>query len=665
MNLIIVESPTKAKTIEKFLDKNYKVLSSFGHVRDLPKSRIGVDVENNFEPKYITPTKAKKNLTLLKKTAAKAKEVILATDEDREGEAIAWHLAQALELGDIKNTKRIVFHEITKPAILEALTNPRSLYMNLVDAQQARRILDRLVGYNLSPFLWKKVARGLSAGRVQSIAVRLIVEKEKEIAAFKADEYWSIVANLKKQSGDKTEFIANLLKKDGQAVDKLAIKNQTEAEAIISDLTNANYQVVEIEQKESQRHPMPPFTTSTLQQHAAAKLRFSAKQTMRIAQQLYEGVPIGNGDQEGLITYMRTDSLNLSEQSIKEAKNYILKNIGQNYLHERRFKTKSKGAQEAHEAIRPSMPHLAPDDIKQYLDAHQYKLYDLIWRRFMASQMSSAILDSVAIDINADGTKSKYVFRANGSQIKFDGWLKLYTGKIEEVILPKLAKDEALDLIKLLHEQHFTQPPARYSEATLIKALEKDGIGRPSTYAPTLSTIQDRNYVFKNEQKKFQPTEVGLKVTEILTEHFPKIVDIKFTARMEEEFDEIAEGKIAWRKVLHEFYDPFIENLSQKHIDVEDKKTVAEATDKVCPKCGGAIVIKSGRFGRFYACSKFPECRHTEAIVKSTNIPCPKCNTGKLIERRTKKRRMFYGCSRYPDCDYATWENPTIQKETK
>ncbi|PJE58224.1 MAG: type I DNA topoisomerase [Candidatus Portnoybacteria bacterium CG10_big_fil_rev_8_21_14_0_10_36_7] len=657
MKLIIVESPTKARTITKFLDKKYKILSSFGHVRDLPKSTIGVDVENNFLPKYITPVKAKKNLTLLKKTAEKADSIIMATDEDREGEAIAWHLATALKIEE-KDTQRIVFHEITKDAILEALEKPRHLDMHLVNAQQARRVLDRLVGYNLSPFLWRKVARGLSAGRVQSVAVKLIVEREKEILAFKANEYWSISANLKKQQGEISEFTANLFKKDEQSLDKLEIKNSAQADEIVTDLEGAKYIVETINKKETIRRPLPPFATSTLQQYSSAKLRFSSKQTMRLAQQLYEGVELGNGQSTGLITYMRTDSLNISEQSIKEAKNYISKNVGADYSKERRFKTKSKGAQEAHEAVRPTMPAVSPDSIKQYLDAQQFKLYNLIWRRFMASQMADAILDTVAIDINAAGKNSKYIFRANGSQIKFPGWLNLYAGKVEEVILPKLSENEQLDLLKLIHEQHFTQPPARYSEATLIKVLEKEGIGRPSTYAPTLSTIQDRNYIFKNEQKKLQPTEIGTKVNEILSEHFPEIVDVKFTAKMEAEFDEVAEGKIEWTSVLNEFYNPFIKNLEKKQIVVADRKKVEETTNKICPKCGGAIVIKSGRFGRFYACSKFPDCRHTEAIVKSTKIPCPKCSQGELVERRMKKRKVFFGCNRYPDCDYATWGNP-------
>lgn len=657
MNLIIVESPTKAKTIQKFVGKGFSVKSSFGHVRDLPKSKLGVDVEKNFKPSYIIPTKARKKVSELKKTASKAESIIMATDEDREGEAISWHIAHIL---DIKpdQSKRITFHEITKSAIEHALKSPRKINMDLVDAQQARRILDRLVGYELSPFLWKKVARGLSAGRVQSVAVRLIVEKEREIEKFQPREYWSIEAFFKKLAGDPSEFKALLAKKDGQSLDKLEIKSEQEAKSILADLENSQYKVEGVEKKEQLRNAPPPFITSSLQQTASQRLKFSAKQTMAIAQQLYEGVELGEDGSIGLITYMRTDSLNLSTQALAMAKEYIIEHFSENYSKTRNFKTKSKLAQEAHEAIRPTDPRYEPDKIKNYLTLHQYKLYNLIWRRFLASQMKEAIFDTMAVDIGAEGKKHPYIFKANGSRIKFDGWTKIYPIKSEEVILPELKKDEGLGLIKLDRVQHFTQPPARYSEATLIKALEKEGIGRPSTYAPTISTVQDRNYVQKNEQKRFQPTEIGIIVNDLLVEHFPQIVDIRFTAKMEEELDEIAEGKMKWTDALKEFYEPFKENLEKKKDEVVKKKPAAEPTDKICPECGAPIVIKFGRFGKFYACSRFPDCRHTEAISQKTGVVCPECQKGELVQRRTKKRRVFYGCSRYPDCQYATWNNP-------
>ena len=661
MNLIIVESPAKAKTISKFLGKDYKALSSYGHIRDLPKADLGVDIENNFKPKYVIPTKARKIANELKKTAKKADLVILATDSDREGEAIAWHILQILDPNKVKH-QRIIFHEITKQAIEKALKNPQQINMKLVNAQQARRILDRLVGYKLSPFLWKKVAKGLSAGRVQSVTVRLIVDREREIEAFKPEEYWSIAASLLKIKNQKSKiknneesFNAILIKINGEKLPKLGIKNKEQADKILKDLKGAEYKVIDLVSREVKRHPLPPFITSTLQQEAARKLGFSAKQTMRIAQQLYEG---------GHITYHRTDSFNLSDQALKAAQEFIKKEFGSNYALDgsKIYKTKTKSAQEAHEAIRPTQASRQPAKIKQHLDQKQYKLYDLIWRRFIACQMKSAILDATTIDIQANDSKSSpYIFRATGSTIKFDGFLKIYPTKFKETLLPSLSKEEILKLIKLFSEQHFTQPPARYNEASLVKTLEEYGIGRPSTYAPIISTIQERGYTEKNEQKRFVPTEIGLIVTDLLKENFSQIVDVKFTAYLEEDLDKIASGRQNWLIVLKEFYQPFEDNLLKKYDEVA-KKIIEEPTDKKCPQCGQNLVIKLGRFGKFYACPGFPECKHTEPIVNSTGVQCPKCQKGKIIERKTKKGKTFYSCSQYPRCEFALWDKPIDEK---
>ncbi len=645
MNLIIVESPTKAKTLQKFLGKNYEVLSSFGHVRDLPKSTLGVDVEKNFQVKYLVPQKAKPKVKILKTEAKKAKEVILATDEDREGEAIAWHLAEVLKLED---PKRIVFHEITKTAIEKALESPRKIDVNLVNAQQARRVLDRLVGYKLSPFLWKKIMRGLSAGRVQSVAVRLICERETEIKKFIPVEYWGVEAKLFK---DK-KFLANLVAKDGKNIDKLEIKNKAESDNILRKLENAQYIVQKIEKKETQRNPKAPFTTSTLQQTASSKLGFGAKRTMMMAQKLYE---------KGHITYHRTDSLNLSTQSQAQAKKFIIESFGKNYWpgFERTFKTKSKSAQEAHEAIRPTHPENIPDTLnkKAKLRPDEFKIYRLIWQRFLASQMQEATFDSCSIDIKANS----YTFRATGQTIKFNGFLKVYPTKFEEMDLPTLKEKEILELKELLAEQHFTQPPARYSEATLIKVLEKQGIGRPSTYAPTLDTIQRRNYIEKDENRKLKPTNIGIMVDEMITKNFPQIVDIQFTAKMEKEFDEVALGKDTFQKTLKDFYMPFEQILKEKEKSVE-KLDLTEQTDKICPKCQSKMVIRLGRYGKFYACSKFPECKHTEPIAKPTlGITCPKCGQGEITEKTTKRKKIFYGCSNWPKCDFALWDRPVNQ----
>jgi len=721
MNLVIVESPTKAKTITKFLGKEYKIESSFGHIRDLPKSKMGIDIENNFEPEYIIPDKCLKTVAKLKSGAAKADKVILAPDEDREGEAIAWHLAEALDLPKSK-IERIAFHEITKDAIQNALANPRKIDMKMVDAQQARRILDRLVGYEMSPFLWKKVARGLSAGRVQSVAVRLVVEREREIQTFDSKEYWGIAALLRKNVslGFKTqanifEFEAQLNKINNKTISKLEIKNKEQADKILSDLKNAEYVISDIVKKQTKKNPPKPFTTSTLQQTANRWLGFSAKQTMMLAQRLYEN---------GLITYMRTDSLNLSNKFLREAKEFLIKNLGQNYslAEPREFKTKSKGAQEAHEAIRPTEAANDPEALKSKLDNNQYRLYKLIWQRSLAGQMPEAIVDATVIDIDANNTK--YQFRATGQILKFDGYLKIYPEKSKEIEMPDVEKDEQLDLIKLNPEQHFTKPPARYSDAGLVKELEKYGIGRPSTYAPTISTIEARNYVNRDENKKLAPTDIAFVVIDLLVAHFPHIVDYEFTAKLENNLDDIARGKVQWQPVINDFYQPFHENLTNKYNKLNKKDIMPEEKSKeVCDKCGANMIIKIGRYGKFLACGAFPDCKNikglngnknsggkekSEDIKKleekyngekcekcgadmaiksgkfgpflactaypnckniknikennnSTGVKCPVCGQGEIVQKRSK-RGIFYACDQYPDCKTAFWGKPTGEK---
>lgn len=712
-SLIIVESPTKARTITKFLDKNYKIESSFGHIRDLPKSKMGIDIANSFKPEYVIPTRARKTVTKLKNFADKSEAVILASDEDREGEAIAWHLAEALKL-DKKKTKRIVFHEITKDAILEALDNPRQIDMKLVNAQQARRVLDRLVGYELSPFLWKKVARGLSAGRVQSVAVRLVVEREKEIKAFKAEEYWNILGDFKKQNSTNA-FSAVLNKINGQTIDKLEIKNEQEAKKILEEIKNASYSVAGIEKKETKKNPPAPFTTSTLQQTANRWFGFSAKQTMTVAQQLYE---------IGLITYMRTDSLNLSKKFTDEAKHYLRKELGEKYslAFPRIFKNKSKNAQEAHEAIRPTEAARDPESTKPSCNHTQSKLYKLIWQRSLASQMPAAVVDSSTIDVAAENTA--YQFRANGQILKFDGYLKIYPEKSKELELPDVKKGEKLDLIKLKPEQHFTKPPARYSDAGLVKALERYGIGRPSTYAPTIATIEARNYAVRDENKKLAPTDIAFVVIDLLSKHFSEIVDYKFTADMENDLDAIADGQTEWQPIIANFYNPFHENLTKKYKEINKNEIMPEEKSKeACDKCGAPMVIKTGRYGKFLACSAFPDCKNIKSVPgqnkdqngktdnqeieaikekyqnevcekcgspmavkigkygpflacsafpkcknlknikennsnKSTGITCPICNQGEIVAKRSR-RGIFYACNQYPDCKTAYWAKPT------
>lgn len=657
-NLVIVESPTKARTISKFLGKDFRVESSFGHVRDLPKSKLGVDVEHNFRPTYVIPAQSKKVAAFLKNLAQKANMIYFATDQDREGEAISWHLKEILQPRPEK-IKRITFHEITKEAIEKSLKNPTSIDINRVNSQQARRVLDRLVGYKLSPLLWKKISRGLSAGRVQSVAVRLVVEREREIEAFKPREYWTIDAIFSK---DATPFEAKLYKIDGTVLQKFAIANKEKAQTIVQEIKNETYVVEKIEKRKAKKTPYPPFTTSTLQQAAINKLGFSAKQTMVLAQQLYEGVELGDMGSIGLITYMRTDSLNLSEEFLTAAEHYIEKQFGKNYYHGRRlYKNKAKNAQEAHEAIRPTDLSLDPDSIKKYLQPRQYKLYDLIWRRALASQMSDSLLDATAIDMI--DSKKKHTFRATGTIIAFDGFLKVYKMETKENFLPKMEHHDTVKLEKITPSQHHTEPAARYSEATLVKALEERGIGRPSTYAPTLSTIQDRNYVIK-EGKNLKPTEIGTVVNDLLVEHFPRIVDYDFTAKIEENLDEIAQGKIEWQKVMADFYGPFSKNLEEKERELSKKEITEEPTDQVCEKCAKPMVIKIGRFGKFLACTGYPECKNTKEISADGKIApekkieekCPEC--GKELTQKRGRYGTFIGCSGYPECAYIKKEPP-------
>ncbi|MFW0862126.1 MAG: type I DNA topoisomerase [Candidatus Komeilibacteria bacterium] len=698
--LAIVESPTKAKTISRFLGKDWDVQSSFGHIRDLPKSKLGVDPDNNFEPEYVIPTKAKKAVANLKKRVSKDTEVYLATDEDREGEAIAWHLIHALKLKP-ENTKRIAFHEITKTAVEEAIANPRELDNAMVDAQQARRILDRIVGYKLSPWLWKKVAKGLSAGRVQSVAVRLIVEREKEIEAFKADEYWTILGEFKK---GKDVINAQLSQIDNKRIAKLDINNEEAATKIKEDAEKLDYTITEVNSRQEKKNPPTPLTTSLLQQEANRKLGFSSKQTMMLAQQLYEGIELGGKESEGLITYMRTDSQNLSDKFINEARNLIESKFGKDYLPKsaKIYKTKSKNAQEAHEAIRPTNVNHEPDNIKSYLNDKQYKLYRLIWNRSVASQMQPAEINVTSISI-AD-KDNKYVFTASGSVIKFTGYLEVYSNFKGSDLLPACNEKDKVDLDKIVNEQHFTKPPARYSDAGLVKELEKKGIGRPSTYAPIISTIIARNYVTR-EEKRLKPTEIGTVVTDLLLKHFSKIMDYTFTANMEEDLDEISLGKKEWQPVINNFYMPFMENLDNKYEEVK-KDDLVEKTDEQCEKCGSDMIIKMGRFGKFMACSNYPECKNTKQIGKDnkpeeeekideqcekcgadmtikrgrfgkfmacTNYPdckntkqiveetgasCPDCGKGKIVAKGTKTGRTFYACDQYPSCKFALWQKP-------
>ncbi|WP_024859995.1 type I DNA topoisomerase [Ruminococcus flavefaciens] len=655
-DLVIVESPAKAKTIQKYLGTGYEVIASMGHVRDLPKSKMGVDKDNDFKPQY-TDMKGKEDVIReLKKRAKKCDKIYLATDPDREGEAISWHIAQMLKL-DMNEDNRVAFNEITKTGVKNGMSNPHKIDVDLVNAQQARRILDRLVGYELSPFLWKKVKRGLSAGRVQSVAVRLVVDRENEIRAFVPKEYWSIDAKFTAPSSRKV-FDAALVAVDGE---KLEIANQAEADGLLKRLENAEYTVTSVKKRVTKKQPAPPFITSTLQQEASRKLSFSAKRTMKAAQELYEGVDVQGVGAVGLITYMRTDSLRISDEAKKAAADYIGTVYGKDYLppEPRNFKTKSN-AQDAHEAIRPSTPELTPERVKSSLSADQYKLYKLIWERFIASQMANALLDTVSADIDANGC----TFRASGYSVKFDGFMALYVESTDsedgtKKMLPELKAEDKLKLKSIAGNQHFTQPPPRYTEASLIKALEENGIGRPSTYAPTITTITSRRYV-EHEGKALKPTNLGEVITELMKDHFKKIVDAKFTAEMENNLDEVEHGEKDWVSTLREFYDDFSETLkkAEEAMDGKRVKVPDEETDVVCELCGRNMVIKYSKYGKFLACPGFPECKNTKKIVTETEGSCPRCGR-KMLLKKSKKGRSFYGCEGFPECSFMTWNVPT------
>ena len=699
--LVIVESPAKARTVGRFLGKGYTVKASVGHVRDLLKSQLSVDVENNFEPVYRVTNDQRKTVKDLQGEVARAKEVYLATDPDREGEAIAWHLVEATGI-DPKQGQRVVFHEITKDAVAEAFAHPRQLNMDLVNAQQARRILDRLVGYKVSPLLWQRVQGRTSAGRVQSVAVRLVVEREREIASFIAVEYWSIHARLAQQESraaqPRPDFLTKLHRLRGGEVD---LSNALDTQTIVDDLEGAHYLVTALREGERRRRPAAPFTTSTMQQEASRKLGFSARQTMRAAQQLYEGIDIGHDEQVGLITYMRTDSVTVAKQAQEEARAFIAERYGAQYVPATPpvYKTRAKGAQEAHEAIRPTAVMRTPESVARYLSREQRVLYDLIWKRFVASQMEAALYDTISADIAALPRRlvatldqaaatalvatldtPDYLFRASGSRVRFPGFLSVYEegrdengGKkngnsvkaddsqapddVDSGWLPALRLGELLDLLALLPEQHFTQPPPRYTEASLVKALEENGIGRPSTYAPIMGTIQERGYVEQRE-KRLHPTELGFVVNDQLVQHFPDVFDVGFTARMEEALDEIADDGRDWVDVLRQFYGPFEQQLKTAEATMERAEVQAQPIGEACPQCGHDLVLRNGRFGKFIACSNYPECRYTRPLVNKTGVACTKCQQGELVERRSKKGRTFYGCDRYPACDFVVWQRP-------
>lgn len=658
-DLVIVESPAKAKTIQKYLGTGYEVIASMGHIRDLPKSKLGVDTDNNFQPQYIDMKGKEDVIKDLKKRAKKCGKVYLATDPDREGEAISWHIAQMLNL-DMNANNRVAFNEITKSGVQSGMSNPHKIDVDLVNAQQARRILDRLVGYKLSPFLWKKVKRGLSAGRVQSVAVRLVVDRENEIRKFVPKEYWSIDAKFT-APGSRKVFEAALVTVDGK---KLEIPNQAEADNLLARLEGAEYTVKSVRKRVTKKQPAPPFITSTLQQEASRKLGFSAKRTMKAAQELYEGVDIEGIGAVGLITYMRTDSLRISDEAKAAAAKYIETVYGKEYLppEPRSFKSKSN-AQDAHEAIRPSMPDYSPERVKSSLTSDQFKLYKLIWERFIASQMANALLDTVSVDIESAGC----IFRASGYSVKFDGFTVLYVESADSAeenkkMLPLLAEKDKLKLKSIGGNQHFTQPPARYTEASLIKALEENGIGRPSTYAPTITTITARQYV-EHEGKQLKPTNLGEVITELMKEHFKNIVDARFTAKMESDLDEVEQGEKDWVAALHEFYDDFSKTLENAETAMEGKrvKVPDEETDVVCELCGRKMVIKYSRYGKFLACPGFPECKNTKKIVTETEGSCPLCGK-KMLLKKSKKGRSFYGCEGYPDCNFMTWNVPSNEK---
>ena len=656
--LIIVESPAKANTIKKFLGGNTKVVASMGHIRDLPKSKLGIDVEHNFEPEYINIRGKGDLIKELKKDAKSSKKVYLATDPDREGEAIAWHLSKILDVDNSKVT-RVTFNEITKTAVQKAIKEPRDIDINLVDAQQARRVLDRIVGYKISPVLWKKVRRGLSAGRVQSVAVKLIVDREEEIEKFIPEEYWNIYVKLLDEKSKKT-FEAKFYGKDGK---KQEVHNKEQVDKILSGIENAKYIVEDVKKGEKKRNPAPPFTTSTMQQEASRKLGFTLKKTMSVAQGLYEGVKIPEKGTVGLITYMRTDSTRISEEARAAAKKHIVEEYGENYYENRYYKT-NKEAQDAHEGIRPTYADLEPDKIKESLTNDQYKLYKLIYNRFMASQMTAAVYDTMSVTIDANN----YTFKANGQNLKFKGFMTLYVEGTDEKqeeevgIIPELEVKQEVKKQKIEPKQSFTEPPARYTEASLVKALEEKGIGRPSTYSPTITTILERRYIEK-VQKQLMPTELGKVVNKLLVENFSDVVNVEFTANIENQFDNIAEGKENWRKMISDFYGPFEENLEKVEKELEHVEMVEEVSDVKCEKCGRMMVYKYGKFGKFLACPGYPECKNTKAIVETVDVPCPKCG-GTVQVRRAKNKKKYYICENNPkSCNYISWNKPS--KENK
>ncbi len=662
--LVIVESPAKARTVGRFLGKGYTVRASVGHVRDLLRSELSVDVKNNFTPKYRVPNEKRDVVKELKKLASEAAEIYLATDPDREGEAIAWHLLEAADINP-ELTKRVVFHEITQAAIDEAFSQPRQINMDLVNAQQARRILDRLVGYSISPLLWEKVRSRLSAGRVQSVALRLIVEREREIETFVPVEYWSIEAELRPE-GVKQSFIARLAKVDEQDPE---LTNQSAVDALLGDMTKAVYEINKIKRSERRRKPSAPFITSTLQQEASRKLGFTARRTMSIAQQLYEGLDVGEGGTAGLITYMRTDSTNVAAIALTEVRQFILKQYGGDFLPQTppQYKTRAASAQEAHEAIRPTSVLRTPDQVKKFLSAEQFKLYSLVWMRFVASQMEAAVYDTLSVDVFASGQEHQYLWRASGSTLRFPGFLIVYEEAKDEDIrvedeehyvrIPDgIAEGQKQRLVKLMPEQHFTQPPPRFSEASLVQMLEEHSIGRPSTYAPILSTIQERGYVHR-ENKRLFPTETGSLVNDLMVNYFPDIVNLNFTAEMENDLDEVANGEREWADVLKIFYTSFEPTLQHAQQAIPVTKSELEKIGRECPNCGHDLVIRWGRFGKFISCSNFPACRFTEPLLEKIGVTCPS-DGGDIVQRKTRRGRVFYGCNNYPNCDFTSWKRP-------
>jgi len=671
-NLVIVESPAKARTLARILGGTYELKASMGHVRDLPKSQLGVDLERDFTPSYVVPREKSKLVKELKTAAKDASTIYLATDPDREGEAISWHLEE-LTKTNTKKYRRVVFHEITEEAIKEAFKHPRDIDIDLVNAQQARRVLDRLVGYQISPLLWRKVRRGLSAGRVQSVALRIIVDREREIGKFVPVEYWSIEAELRKnvaaEAGvDSVAFRAILVGLANGS--KLNVPNGEKAAALKERLESATYAVDEVKARTVNRQPPPPFITSTLQQEAWRKLRFTAEQTMAVAQQLYEGLTLGSEGSVGLITYMRTDSTHVARPALSEAREYIQEKYGNEYLpsHARTFAITVKGAQEAHEAIRPTRIHREPAQVRDYLNANQLRLYDLIWKRMVASQMAAAVFDNVTVDVEARVTEPRaaYLFRTTSSVNKFQGFILVYTegrdteDEEKDNRLPLLKDGDPLDLLGLFSEQHFTQPPPRFTEATLIKTLEQFGIGRPSTYAPIISTLRDREYIAKFNGS-LKPSDLGMIVTDLMVQYFPEIVDVQFTARMENELDEIAEQKRQWVGAVQDFYVPFKVDLEKATTQMDRVKLPDEVVEETCPKCGKPLAVKVGRFGKFLACTGYPECKFTKSFQIKTGVKCPKCGVGELVQKVNKKKKVFYGCSNYPNCDFATNYKPLPQ----